>query len=76
MEWVLQVADEIDDAFGVVRHGWLGLVTEVGSLMLAGLAIGAEIAGPALGAQPALLGASAVTANVAALLSIRTSRRP
>jgi hypothetical protein len=75
MEWVLQVADELDDAFGVVRHGWLGLVTELGSLMLAGLALGADIAGPALGAQPALLGASAATANVAALLSIRASRR-
>jgi hypothetical protein len=25
MEWVLQVADEFDDAFGVLRYSWLGL---------------------------------------------------
>jgi hypothetical protein len=25
MEWVLQVADEFDDALAVLRYGWLGL---------------------------------------------------
>ena len=25
MEWVLQLVDEIDDAIGAARHGWLGL---------------------------------------------------
>jgi hypothetical protein len=25
MEWMLQVADEIDDALGVIRFGWLGV---------------------------------------------------
>jgi hypothetical protein len=34
MEWVLQVADEFDDAFGVLRHGWLGLVADIGALLL------------------------------------------
>jgi hypothetical protein len=34
MEWVLQVADEFDDAFGVLRHGWLGLVAEIGAVSL------------------------------------------
>ena len=75
MEWVLQVADEVDDAFGVLRHGWLGLVAEVGAVSLAGLGVGAELAGPVLGAQPAILGAAAVVANLAALLKIRRSRR-
>jgi len=28
MEWVLQVVDEIDDAIGVVRHGWLGIYAQ------------------------------------------------
>jgi len=46
MEWVLQVADEFDDALGVLRHGWLGLVAEIGALSLAGLGIGAELADP------------------------------
>jgi hypothetical protein len=76
MEWMLQVADEIDDAFSILRHGWLGLVAEIGALLLAGLGLGAELAGPALGAWPVLLGAAAITANVAALLEIRRSRRP
>ena len=76
MEWVLQVADEIDDAFAVVRHSWLGSVAEIGALTLVGLGVGAEVAGPALGAEPALLGAAAIAANLAALLQIRSSRRP
>ena len=25
MEWMLQVADELDDVVGVLRHGWLGV---------------------------------------------------
>jgi hypothetical protein len=29
MEWVLQVVDEIDDAIGVVRHGWLGVYAQI-----------------------------------------------
>jgi hypothetical protein len=33
MEWVLQVADEIDDAIGAVRHGWVGLTAPIGGLM-------------------------------------------
>ncbi len=74
MEWLLQVADELDDVFGVVRHGWLGLIAEVGALTLAGLGVGAELAGSVLGAQPAMLGTAAIAANVAALLKIRSLR--
>jgi hypothetical protein len=33
MEWVLQVADEFDDAFSVLRHGWLGLAAEIGAVL-------------------------------------------
>jgi hypothetical protein len=32
MEWVLQLVDEIDDAIGVARHGWLGLSAHIGAL--------------------------------------------
>lgn len=28
MEWVLQVADEVDDMFGALLHGWLGFYAE------------------------------------------------
>lgn len=72
---MLQVADEFDDAFGVLRHGWLGLVAEIGAVLLAGGGIAAELAGRALGAEPALLAVAAITANVAALLKIRSSRQ-
>lgn len=74
MEWMLQAADELDDVCALLRHGWLGLAAELGALLLAGLGVGAELAGPALGAQPAVLGAAAIAANVAALLEIRSSR--
>ena len=35
MEWVLQVADEVDDAVAALRHRWLGLNGEMGALMAA-----------------------------------------
>jgi poly(3-hydroxybutyrate) depolymerase len=71
---MLQIVDEFDDAFGVLRHGCSGLVAEIGELWLAGLGIGAAVAGPLLGAQPVLIAAAAVVANLAALLKIRGSR--
>jgi hypothetical protein len=33
MEWVLQVIDEIDDAIGAMRLGWLGIAAPIGALM-------------------------------------------
>ena len=74
MEWMLQVADEFDDAFCVLRHGWSGLVAEIGGVSLAGLGISAAVAGRLLGAEPALIAMAAVAANLAALLKIRRSR--
>jgi hypothetical protein len=35
MEWMLQVADELDDAVGVLRFGWSGLIAEVAVLLKA-----------------------------------------
>ena len=75
MEWVLQVVDEVDDAFGLLRHHWLGLAAELGSPILAGAGIAAGLAGCALGAEPALLGAAAISINLAALFEIRSARR-
>jgi hypothetical protein len=42
MEWVLQLVDEIDDAVGAARHGWLGLNAQFDLLFgsVAGLAAG------------------------------------
>jgi hypothetical protein len=75
MEWMLQVVDEIDDAVGALRFGWSGLLAEIGVLLLVVLGIAAEVAGPRLGAEPALLGAGALTANIAAFLKSRRDRR-
>jgi hypothetical protein len=74
MEWMLQVIDELDDLFAVLRHGCLGLMAEIGEPMLAAAGLGAAIAGPRLGADPALITTAAVAANLAALLKIRSSR--
>lgn len=35
MEWVLQVADEVDDAVAALRQRWLGLNGEMGALIAA-----------------------------------------
>lgn len=72
---MLQVADEVDDAFGLLRHGWLGVAAELGSLILAGAGTAAALAGCARGAEPVLLGTAAITANLAALHEIRSARR-
>jgi len=32
MEWMLQVADEIDDAVAMLRHRWLGTHAQIGKL--------------------------------------------
>jgi hypothetical protein len=74
MEWMLQIADEFDDAVSVLRHGWSGLIAEIGALLLAALGVGAAIAGLRLGAEPASIATAAVAANFAALLKIRGAR--
>jgi hypothetical protein len=76
MEWVLQVVDEFDDAVSALRHVLLGLHAEMGVLLFAGLGTGAVVAELALHADPRMIGAAAITANVAALLKIRDSRAP
>jgi hypothetical protein len=43
--------------------------------MLAGAGTAAALAGCTLGAEPVLLGVTAITANLAALAEIRSARR-
>jgi hypothetical protein len=45
MEWVLQLIDEIDDAVGAARHGWLGFNAQI-NVLLGGIA---DVAAAALG---------------------------
>ena len=72
---MLQVVDEVDDALGLLRHGWLGISAGLNSRMLAGAGTAAALAGCTLGAEPVLLGVTAITANLAALAEIRSARR-
>jgi hypothetical protein len=74
MEWMLQVADEFDDVLGVLRHSYLGIAAGLDSRMLAGAGTVAALAGCTLGAEPVLLGVTAITANLAALVEIRSAR--
>jgi hypothetical protein len=75
MEWMLQVVDELDDVLGLLRHGYLGVAAGLDSRMLAGAGTAAALAGCTLGAEPVLLGVTAITANLAALAEIRSARR-
>jgi hypothetical protein len=45
MEWVLQVVDEVDDALGALRHGWLGLNAGFTATLAALLNIGRRAGG-------------------------------
>jgi hypothetical protein len=75
MEWMLQVVDELDDVLGLLRHSYLGVAAGLDSRMLAGAGTAAALAGCTLGAEPVLLGVTAITANLAALAEIRGARR-
>jgi hypothetical protein len=74
MEWVLQVVDEIDDVIHAARHTSSSIIDEMGVYLLAGLGLIAAIVSLPWGADPTIVGASAVTANLAVLLKIRDRR--
>jgi hypothetical protein len=74
MEWILQVADDIDDAIGALRLCSLGLAAEIGLLAAGGLgmlAIGAAIA---TGAEVTLIFSAAIVLSLAASLKVNESR--
>jgi hypothetical protein len=77
MEWMLQVADEIDDAVGALRHCCMGAAAEFPALSAAGIGIGAVCGfGVALfaGADPALIAAPVAALGIAGLLKVRHLR--
>jgi hypothetical protein len=73
MEWILQVVDEIDDAFGALRLWSLGAAAEIGLLVAGGLGFGAIGAAIAVGAELPLVFAAAIVLSVAAGLKIHGS---
>jgi hypothetical protein len=77
MEWMLQVADEIDDAVGALRHCCIGAAADFPALSAGSVAIGAVGGfGAALfaGADPALIAAPAAALGIAGLLKVRHLR--
>jgi hypothetical protein len=76
MEWMLQVADEIDDVIGALRLCSVGLGAEIGLALSGVLALGAIVAAVATGAQLVLLCAVGVVLGAAAALKIHALQFP
>jgi hypothetical protein len=74
MEWMLQVVDEIDDAFGAVRLWSLGAAAEIGLVVAGGLGIGAIGAAIATGAELTLILSAVSVLSLAAGLKIHGSQ--
>jgi hypothetical protein len=74
MEWMLQVADEIDDAVGALRLCSLGLAAEIGLAVSGTLGIGAIAAAIAAGAEAELICSATIVLSLAAALKIRGSQ--
>jgi hypothetical protein len=74
MEWILQVADEIDDAIGALRLWSLGLTAEMGLLVAGALGIMAIGAAIATGAEVTLIFSAAIVLSLAATLKIHQSQ--
>jgi len=68
MEWMLQVADEIDDAVGALRLASMGLGAEIGLVVAGGVGIGAIGAAIAAGAEVSLICAASIVLSLAAAL--------
>jgi hypothetical protein len=74
MEWILQVADEIDDAVSAFRMYTLGLRAEIGLLAAGALGILAIGAAIATGAEVTLICSAAVVLSLATSLKIHESQ--
>jgi lipid-binding SYLF domain-containing protein len=66
MEWMLQVADDIDDALGAVRLASIGWAAEIGLVAAGSLGIGAIIAAMAAGAELPLICAGSIALGLGA----------
>jgi hypothetical protein len=74
MEWILQVADEIDDAVAALWLCAIGLAAEIGLVLLGGLAIGAIGAATAAGAEVTLISGALAVLSLAAALKLHGAR--
>ena len=75
MEWLLQVADEIDDAIGALRLCSVGFAAEFGLVVAGCFGIGAICAAVAIGAEVSLICSAVIMLSLAATLKIQAIRR-
>ena len=74
MEWMLQVANEIDDAVSALRQCSLGWAAEIGLAVAGALGIGAIGAAVLTGAEITLICSAALLMGLAGALKIHGSR--
>ena len=74
MEWLLQVVDEIDDAVGAMKLGWLGVNAEIGALLAVAVAATAIGAAFALGQDVIAAGTAALVGSLFAVAIVRDRR--
>jgi len=74
MEWMLQVADELDDVIGALRLCGVGLCAEIGLPIAGSLGIAAIGAAVAAGAQLTLICCAAIVLGLAAFLKVSGPR--
>jgi hypothetical protein len=70
MEWMLQVADEFDDAVGALRLASIGWAGEVGLVVAGALGIGAIGVAIAAGAEVSLICAASIALSLGAGLKL------
>jgi hypothetical protein len=70
MEWMLQAADEIDDAVGALWLCAVGVASEIGLVLAGTLGIGAIGAALVIGAQVTLLCSAAIVLSLGAALKL------
>jgi len=73
MEWMLQIADEIDDAVGAWRLSFMSLRSEIGLLVAGSLGFGSICAAIAAGAEMQLIVSAALVLSLAATLKFHRS---
>ena len=70
---MLQVVDEIDDAFGALRQCWVGVAAEIVPLAAGVLGIGAIAAALLAGAEVTLICSAAIVLSLGSALKIHAS---
>jgi predicted transcriptional regulator len=71
MEWMLQVADELDDVAGSIALLWIGVRHDAALALLGAAGAAGLVAVTAIGIAPSLICASAALLSAALALSFK-----